>query len=91
QTGAIDGAARRRHNITADVRGALVLSVSPRGPSFGQIRKGDVIVEAGFQDVPTARAFKELVEAAEAQPNVPLLMHVIRDGRSVFVSVVLDV
>lgn len=91
QTGAIDDAARRRHGITTDVRGALVLSVSPRGPSFGQVRKGDVIVEAGFQDVPSARKFKELVEAAEAQPNVPLLMHVIRDGRSVFVSIMLDV
>ncbi len=90
QTGAIDDAARRRYNITSDIRGALVLSVSPRGPSFGQIRKGDVIVEVGFEDVANARAFKERVEAAETQPNTPLLMHVIRDGRSVFVSIMLD-
>jgi serine protease Do len=91
QTGAIDDEARRRHNITSDVRGALVLSVSPRGPSFGQIRKGDVIVEVGFEEVQNARDFKARVEAAEAQPNMPLLMHVIRDGRSVFVSIMLDV
>ena len=91
QTGAIDDDARRRHSITADVRGALVLSVSPRGPAFGQVRKGDVIVEAGFQEVRTAQDFKRIVEEAESQPNQSFVMHVIRDGRNLFVSVVLDV
>ena len=91
QTGAIDDEARRQYSITSDVRGALVLSVSPRGPSFGQILKGDVIIEVGFERVTSARDFKDRVEVAENQPDVPLLMHVIREGRSVFVSVLLDV
>ena len=91
QTGRIDDDARRLYNIPSDVEGAFVISVSPRGPSFGQVRKGDVIVEAGFQPVTSARDFQRILEEAEETPGTPFLMHVRRAGRDVFVAVALDV
>ncbi|MEM9668332.1 MAG: Do family serine endopeptidase [Pseudomonadota bacterium] len=91
QTGTIDDAARRNYNITSDVRGALVLSVSPRGPSFGKLQKGDVIVEAAFQSVVSPANFRDAVSEAEKTPGTPLLLHVIRRGRDQFYSVQLDV
>lgn len=91
QTGRIDDAARRAYDIPSDVTGALVLSVSPRGPSFGQLRKGDVIIEAAFEPVVSARGFAEALEKAEAVPETPFLLHVRRAGRDLFVAIELDV
>jgi len=90
-TGAIDDTARRNYNITSDVRGALVVPVAPRGPAFGKIQRGDVIVEADFEPVTGPRDFLNVVSDAETSPGTPLLLRVKRRGRDVFVSVVLDV
>jgi len=91
QTGAIDDDARRNYGITSDVRGALVLSVSPRGPSFGKLQKGDVIIEAAFEEITGPVDFRDAVSAAEATPNTPLLLHIKRRGRDQFYSIQLDV
>ena len=91
QTGRIDDDARRRYGISSDVRGALVVSVSPRGPSFGKIRRGDVIIEAAFQEIDGPADFRDAVSDAETTPGTPLLLHIKRRGRDVFHSVVLDV
>lgn len=89
-TGRIDDNARRVHDIPSDVRGALVLSVSPRGPAFGKLRKGDVIIEAGFDAITTPRAFTEALTTAEQTPDQPLLLQVKRDGRDMFFAIELD-
>lgn len=91
QTGRIDDDARRLYNISSDVEGALVISVSPRGPSFGQVRKGDVITHAAFEPVRNAREFERILTEAEKSPGTPLLLQVKRAGREVFVAVELDV
>lgn len=83
----IDEAARRRHKITADIEGALVDAVAPGGPSFGKLRKGDVIVEIGFDQVDSNReALNRLEEAAERNEQV-LLIRVYRQGRHAFFSI----
>lgn len=91
QTGRIEDGARRTYAIPSDVTGALVLSVSPRGPSFGQIRKGDVITEAAFETIATARDFERVLAEAEKTPRKPLLLRVKRAGRDIFIAIELDV
>ncbi|MEL7128036.1 MAG: Do family serine endopeptidase [Pseudomonadota bacterium] len=91
QTGRIDDDARRRYGISRDVTGALVMSVSPRGPSFGKLQKGDVIVEAAFEPINGPTAFRDAIETAETTPDVPLLLQVKRAGRDTFFSIRLDV
>ena len=90
-TGNIGDGARRNYAIPSNVTGALVLSVAPRGPSFGQVRKGDVIIEAGFETIGSARDFEAALEKAEATPDKPLLLRVKRRGRDVFIAITLDV
>ena len=70
--------------------GALVLSVSPRGPSFGKIRKGDVIVEVAFEPITSARDFEAALEKAEATPEMPMLIRLKRRGRTIFYGIELD-
>ncbi|MEO1029245.1 MAG: Do family serine endopeptidase [Pseudomonadota bacterium] len=83
----IDEAARRRHNITSDIEGALVDAVAPGGPSFGKLKKGDVIVEIGFDAIESSRAaLRRLEEAAEKSEDV-LLIRVYRQGRHAFFSI----
>lgn len=90
-TGRIEDGARRTYNIASDVTGALVVSVAPRGPSFGQIRKGDVIIEAAFETISSARDFEKALEKAEETPDKPLLLRVKRRGRDMFIGIELDV
>jgi len=91
-TGRIEDGARRNYAIPSDVTGALVLSVAPRGPSFGQLRKGDVIIEAGFETIASPRDFEKALETAEAAADgKPLVLRVKRRGRDMFFAIKLDV
>ena len=89
-TGKIEDGARRNYSIPSDVTGALVLSVAPRGPSFGQIRKGDVIIEAAFETIASARDFERALDKAEETPDKPLLLRVKRRGRNIFIGIKLE-
>lgn len=91
QTGRLEDGARRTYAIPSDVTGALVLSVSPRGPSFGQIRKGDVIIEAAFETITSAPEFERALKEAEKTPDIPLLLRIKREGRDIFIGIELDV
>lgn len=77
---AIDDDARRRHGIPKDVDGVLISSVSPRGPAFGKLQRGDVIVEIEFEPVVTVSGAIEKVTEAIETPNKPLLVRVKRRG-----------
>lgn len=87
----IDDEARRRFGIPRDVDGALVRSVSPRGPSFGKVVKGDVIVEIAFEAVATVSDAEAAIETAKALPDgTPALVRVSRRGQDRFFSIELD-
>ncbi|MEM6947662.1 MAG: trypsin-like peptidase domain-containing protein, partial [Pseudomonadota bacterium] len=89
----LDEDSRRRYRIPSDVEGVVVNSVSPRGPSFGKLEKGDVIMEMGFDPVASVADAVEEMEQAGASPDMPLLLKVWRSGRggyTVFFSIALD-
>ena len=90
---AIDPSVRRRYGIPSDIEGVLVNSVSPRGPSFGQLQKGDVILEMGFETVFSVEDAVAAMETARTTPETPLLLRVWRGGGggfTVFVSIELE-
>ncbi len=83
----VDDDARRRHGIPRDVDGLLVTSVSPRGAAFGKLKRGDVIVEMGFETVATVEDVTAALDLAAKTPGRPLLIRVNRRGVDVFYSV----
>lgn len=86
QLGAIGDDARRRYGISSDIEGALVKSVATKGPSFGKLRKGDVIVEMDFEPVTNVAEAVEIMQ----QGKSPLLVRVHRRGRDAFYSIAAD-
>jgi serine protease Do len=90
----LDEAARRRYGVPKDVEGVIINSVSPRGPSFGKLAKGDTIIEMGFDRVSSVQEAVEAMEAAADNPETPLLIRVWRGGQGgyeAFFSIPLDV
>ncbi len=86
----IGDADRRRYGISSDIEGAFVQAVSPRGPAFGVLQKGDVVLEMGFDSVISPQAARDAIAAAERVPSTPLLIRVHRQGRDVFMSIDLE-
>lgn len=87
----IDDDARRRFGIPRDIEGVLVQSVSPRGPSFGQLIKGDVIIEMGFETVASIDEAAAAIESAKSDASGrPLLLRINRRGQDAFISIELN-
>ena len=89
----LDDATRRRYGVPSDILGVVVNSVSPRGPSFGKLEKGDVIIEMGFDPVSSVADAVEEMEEATGRPETPLLIQAWRGGRGgykAFFSIQLD-
>ena len=89
----LDESTRRRYGVPSDILGVVVNSVSPRGPSFGKLEKGDVIIEMGFDPVSSVADAVDEMEEATSRPDAPLLIQVWRGGRGgykVFFSIQLD-
>ncbi|KJS26315.1 MAG: Do family protease [Hyphomonadaceae bacterium BRH_c29] len=78
----IDDDVRRRYGVPKDVDGVVVTSVSARGPAYGKLTRGDVIVEINFERVATVTETLDKVKAARATPAEPLLIRVKRRGES---------
>ncbi|WP_321488411.1 Do family serine endopeptidase [uncultured Hyphomonas sp.] len=78
----LDDDLRRRYGVPKDVEGVVVTSVSARGPSYGKLVRGDVIVEVNFERVSTVTDTLEKVKAARANPAEPLLVRVKRRGEA---------
>ena len=90
----LDEDGRRRYSVPSDVRGVLVRAVSARGPSFGKIQKGDVVVELGFDEVATPTEVLIALDNALRTPDEPVLVRIWRPGRgggaTLFVPIDLD-
>ncbi|MDJ0922812.1 MAG: Do family serine endopeptidase [Henriciella sp.] len=86
----LDEDARRRYGVSNDVDGVLVRSVSPRGPSFGKLQKGDVVIELGFQSVSTPNEVLIAIDEATKTIERPLLVRVLRGGQTMFFPITLS-
>ncbi|MFT5420684.1 MAG: serine protease Do [Candidatus Endobugula sp.] len=71
------------------VDGVIIMDIAKDSPSVkAGLRKGDVIVQLGFEDVTSVDDFTKL--EAELPTNKPLPIRVIRQGTPIFRSIVLD-
>ena len=82
---------RRRYRIPGDINGVLVRSVSPRGPSFGKLRKGDVVMEMAFDTVETPEDALLAMDAARDREGQPLLLRIYRGRQTMFQAIDVDV
>ena len=90
---AMDDGLRRRYRVPRDIDGVVVGSVSPRGPAFGKLNKGDVILEMDFTSVSTPGEALDAIDTAAAEGGRPLLMKVWRAGSgevALFVAITLE-
>jgi len=90
---AMDETLRRRYRVPNDINGVVVGAVSPRGPAFGKINKGDVILEMNFEMVATPQDAMDAINETAASATGPLLMRVWRAGSggvSIFVAIPLE-
>ncbi|MEO0550002.1 MAG: Do family serine endopeptidase [Pseudomonadota bacterium] len=85
----LDDDARRRYDVPSDVNGVLVRSVSPRGPSFGKLQKGDVVIELGFDTVSTPNEVLLALDEATKTIDRPLLVRVLRNRQTIFFPITL--
>ncbi len=83
----LDEGDRRRYNVASDVEGVLVRSVSPKGPSFGKLRKGDVVIEMAFASVASPTEALVAMDKAAKQTDRPLLVRVVREQQTMFFSI----
>ncbi|MEL6828856.1 MAG: Do family serine endopeptidase [Pseudomonadota bacterium] len=82
--------ARRRYSVPGDVQGVLIDSVGPRGPSFGKLQKGDVILELGFEKVDSVSNAMAALDSATRSGEPLLLVRVMREGQTMFFPIELD-
>ncbi|MEM8615824.1 MAG: Do family serine endopeptidase [Pseudomonadota bacterium] len=83
----LDDGDRRRYRISTDTQGVLVRSVSPNGPSFGKLQKGDVVIEMGFKTITSPTEALTAMDKAMERPRMPLLVRLYRRGQVSFVSI----
>ena len=86
----LDEDQRRRYSVPSDITGVVVRSVSPRGPSFGKLRKGDVVMEMAFKSVETAEDALVAMDEAMAREGQPLLIRVYRGRQTSFEAIDLE-
>ena len=82
---------RRRYGIPGDINGVLVRSVSPRGPSFGKLRKGDVGMEMAFETVETPEDALLAMDSATERDGQPLLLRIYRRSGTLFQAIDIEV
>lgn len=82
---------RRRYGIPGDINGVLVRSVSPRGPSFGKLRKGDVVMEMAFETVETPEDALIAMDSATQRDGQPLLLRIYRRSGTLFQAIDIEV
>jgi serine protease Do len=86
--GALDEGTRRRLNAPAELHGVLVEGVE-QGSDAGQkqLRRGDVIVQAGGHAVASAADVAAAVDAAKKAGRTNVLLGVFRNGRTTFLPI----
>ncbi len=87
----LDDGARAQLGITnADINGLVVAQVAPGSPAArAGVRAGDVILNAGMQDVETVDDITAAVTNATDE-GTPLLLRILRNGNYTFLTVSFD-
>ena len=85
--GPLDEAMRRRLNLPPDVHGVVVEGVDPSSDAGQkQLRRGDVIVQAGGRPVNSAADVAAAVDGAKKAGHTGVLLGVWRGGRTTFLA-----
>jgi serine protease Do len=83
--GPLDEATRRRLNLPPEVHGVVVEGVDPNSDAGQkQLRRGDVIVQAGGRPVTSAADVASAVDVAKKAGRAGVLVGVHRGGRTTF-------
>jgi serine protease Do len=83
--------ARESLDLAGDVEGVLVADVAPGSPAAEKgLRQGDVIVEAGRQQVSDPAGVAKAVSEAAERGDESILLLVKRDGQNRFVAVPIE-
>jgi serine protease Do len=83
--------ARESLDLPGDVQGVVVADVAPGSPAAGKgLRQGDVIVEAGRQQVSAPAGVTKAVREAAERGDESILLLVKRDGQDRFVAVPIE-
>ncbi|MEO1642326.1 MAG: Do family serine endopeptidase [Pseudomonadota bacterium] len=90
ELGELNDDARRRYGVPSDTEGVVVRGVSARGPSFGTLQRGDILIEVGFEAVTSPTAALLAMDEAARNPARPVLLRVWRRGQAIFFSIELD-
>ncbi|MEL7231554.1 MAG: trypsin-like peptidase domain-containing protein, partial [Pseudomonadota bacterium] len=90
ELGELNDDARRRYGVPSDTEGVVVRGVSARGPSFGTLQRGDILIEVGFEAVTSPTAALLAMDDAARNPARPVLVRVWRRGQAMFFSIELD-
>jgi len=80
-------AERRGPRIPSDIEGVLIQLVSPQGPAFGKLRRGDVIMEIGSTAIKDVGAASQALARAAETPQIPLLLRIYRNGQTFFEAI----
>ncbi|MEM1036226.1 MAG: Do family serine endopeptidase [Pseudomonadota bacterium] len=90
ELGELNDDSRRRYGVPTDVEGVVVRGVSARGPSFGTLQRGDILIEIGFEAVTSPTAALLAMDEAARNASRPVLARVWRGGQAMFFSIELD-
>ncbi|PWE32052.1 serine protease [Maritimibacter sp. 55A14] len=88
---ALNDELRQQLGLDGEATGLVVTDVAPESEAYEKgLRAGDLIAEAGQQEVSSVSAFEERVEAAREAGRKSLLLLVRRQGDPRFVALSLD-
>jgi serine protease Do len=82
---------KARLKLEPDAKGVLVEAVAPNSPAAVRgVQPGDVVLEAGQQEVVTPQQLAEKVMVAQKQSKKSILLLINRAGDLRFVAIKLD-
>ena len=83
---AIDEKSRKQFRLEDDVTGVRVIKVNIKSDASGKLRKNDIIIEVGQEEIESPEDFAEKIKTA-TEGGDPVIVLVLRRGTPVFYSV----
>ncbi|AIL65487.1 putative periplasmic serine endoprotease DegP-like precursor [Rickettsiales bacterium Ac37b] len=73
--------------IDSKIKGVIVLKVNRHSNFVGKLRKGDVILSAGGNQINTPEELEKIIIKAQKDNKKSVLLHVIRENKAIFIAV----